>query len=333
MSEEAPARAIRTVHVAVAIITFRRPDGVMRLLTHLQRQTRAPERPFELTIIIVDNDSETSAEVVARRFATSEAFNVRYVSEPRQGIPIARNSALDAIPEGADFVCFIDDDEWPSERWLDALLEQQASGGAACIYGPVEPVYPAQAPTWFIKSRVFERQRFPNGASLSFAASNNVMIATEFLNRTRLRFDERMRFTGGSDYLFFRQAIELGMSVRWADNALVYDAIPRNRMTWPWVLRRQYRIGNTFAISERIIGRPGLLWWRLVVGIMRTGLGVAMLPLLIVSPYYGMRGVRHALRGAGMVVGLVGHRLEEYAPDALALDRSPESGIRLRTSA
>jgi glycosyltransferase involved in cell wall biosynthesis len=318
-TEELRPGPIKPLHVSVAIITFKRPDGLRRLLTGLHKQQRAAERPFDLTVVVVDNDAERSAEPVAHSF--SDVFTLRYVPEARQGIPIARNAALDAVPEDSDFVCFIDDDEWPCERWLDAFVELHAATHADCYYGPVEPVYPAPAPQWFVKSCVFERRKFADGARLSFAASNNVMISMPFLRKTGLRFDDRMRFTGGSDYLFFRQAVRLGLTIRWADEALVYDSVPSNRMNWSWICRRQYRIGNTFAISERIIGRRHLLIRRSIVSLVRIALGTIMLPMLLVSPYYGMRGVSHALRGAGMLIGLMGHRLQEYAPDALELER------------
>jgi exopolysaccharide biosynthesis glycosyltransferase PssC len=325
MTERTGSRGARAaddpVHVAVAIITFRRPDGVQHLLSSLRSQKRSAERPFCLTAVVVDNDAQRSAEATVAAFAATPGFRALYVHEARQGIPIARNAALAAVPADADFLCFIDDDEWPCEPWLDAFLELVAHTDADCVYGPVEPVYPAEAPRWFVRSRIFERRRFADGTRLSIAASNNVMIATSFLRRTKLRFDERMRFTGGSDYLFFRQAVACGLTIRWAEQALVYDSIPRSRMRWSWIFRRQYRIGNTFAVSERILGRRSLLIRRSLVGIARVGGGVLVLPMLVVSPYYGMRGVTHMLRGLGMLVGLMGHRLEEYAPGAMALDR------------
>ncbi len=325
MTERTGSRDTRApadpVHIAVAIITFRRPDGVQHLLSSLRSQKRSAERPFRLTAVVVDNDAQRSAEATVKAFAATPGFRVVYVHEARQGIPIARNAALAAAPADADFLCFIDDDEWPCERWLDAFLELAGETDADCLYGPVEPVYPAEAPRWFVRSRIFERRRFADGARLSIAASNNVMITTSFLRRTKLRFDERMRFTGGSDYLFFRQAAACGLTIRWAEHALVYDSIPRSRMRWSWIFRRQYRIGNTFAVSERILGRRRLLIRRSLVGVARVGGGVLMLPMLVVSPYYGMRGVTHMLRGLGMLVGLMGHRLEEYAPHAMALDR------------
>ena len=189
--------------------------------------------------------------------------------------------------------------------------------GADCVYGPVEPVYPSQPPAFFIRSRVFERRRNTDGAQIGYAASNNVMIDYRYMRGKQMRFEEKMRFTGGTDYLFFNQAARGGMKIFWADRALVYDIIPAGRMTWKWLLQRQYRLGNTFAVSDSLYGSSKERLGRLAYGCARVGLGVAMLPALIVSPRWGMRSLTHILRGAGMVSGILGHSYQEYAPAKL----------------
>lgn len=126
-----------------------------------------------------------------------------------------------------------------------------------------------------------------------------------------------MRFTGGSDYRFFHQAVRRGLRIRWAEQALVYDIVPPGRLTWKWVLQRQFRLGNTFAVSDSIDGDWRRRTWRLGYGLARTALGAMMLPALLVSPYWGMRAVAHLMRGAGAVGGILGLAHEEYAPARL----------------
>jgi glycosyltransferase involved in cell wall biosynthesis len=315
------------IHVAVIVITYRRPGGLVKLLAELERQKCPyPEHAFRVTAIVVDNDSAGSAAACVDQFRSSAALAVQYVIEPAQGIPLARNAGMAAIPGDAEFFCFIDDDEWPGQTWIGELLKTQRATRADCVHGAVIPVYPETAPAWLVKSRVFESWRFPDQARLEAAASNNVMISTDFIYRTGLRFEERMRMTGGSDYLFFRQAVALGMHIVWADTAPVYEDIPRSRMTLRWIGQRHYRLGNTFSVSERIAGtRLGLLKLTLK-GAARIGLGAAMLPALLVSPYYGMRSLVHLLRGAGMIAGVYGHTHQEYSPQGLARDRSTPAG-------
>ncbi|HTJ58436.1 MAG TPA: glycosyltransferase [Devosiaceae bacterium] len=323
------------VHIVVAALTYKRPEGIGKLLEVLRNQVRTPGRPFRLTALVVDNDSAGSGRVTVERFRGNGAYDLIYVVEPQQGIPFARNRAIDAAPPDTDLFCFIDDDEWPVEGWLDAMLAVRAQTRADCIYGPVEPVYPTAPPAYFVKTRAFERKRHADAAALNYAASNNVMIDYRYMRESQLRFDERMRFTGGSDYLFFNQAVRGGMKIFWADNALVYDIIPASRMTWKWLLQRQYRLGNTFAVRDTLYGTGREKFRRLAYGVTRIGLGVALLPSLPFSPRWGMRALTHILRGAGMVSGILGHSYEEYAPAKLVepIEERAASGVTERSVA
>jgi glycosyltransferase involved in cell wall biosynthesis len=311
------------IHLAIVIITYRRHQGLVKLLTELERQQcHDAARRFRLTAIIVDNDSSGSAAASIEPFKSSSTLTIRYVVEPTQGIPLARNTGLAAIPDDAEFFCFIDDDEWPGPTWVDELLKTQHATGADCVLGAVIPVYPETASRWLVKSRIFDSWQFADQTSLKAAASNNVLISSAFIRRTGLQFDKRMQMTGGSDYLFFRQAVAHGMHIVWSASAPVYEYVPKSRMTLRWICQRQFRLGNTFAVSERIVGTRMGLFKLVLKGVARTGLGVIMLPALIFSPYYGMRAIVHLLRGAGIVAGTYGHRHQEYSPQAVARDRS-----------
>jgi glycosyltransferase involved in cell wall biosynthesis len=311
MTDSAP----RPQQIVVAALTFRRPEGVTKLLEGLARQHHDPKRPYEMTVLIVDNDASGSGREAVMAFAQNPAFKLQYVIEQRQGIPLARNRAMDEAPDGTDLFCFLDDDEWPVDGWLDAMLEVYQRMGADCVHGPVEPVYPENPPHFFVAGRVFERKKRKDGEQISYAASNNVMFNLPLVRSWNIRFEEKMRFTGGTDFLFFDQAIKRGLKVFWADAALVYDIIPRSRMTWKWVLQRQYRLGNTFAVSDSLGGGKSRLN-RASYGAARMGLGTLMLPAIFVSPYWGLRALTHLLRGAGMVSGVLGHAYEEYRPNA-----------------
>ncbi|TAU90056.1 glycosyltransferase family A protein [Rhizobium leguminosarum] len=302
--------------IAVGVLTYRRLDGIAKLLDVMTRQVMHPARPYHLTMVIVDNDAAGSARATVESFGQTGAYDLIYVIEQNQGIPFARNRALDSAPPGTDLFCFLDDDEWPVDGWLDAMLETREKTRADCVYGPVQPVYPENPPEYFIKARVFERKKNKDGQSISYAASNNVMFDYPLIRSWNLRFEEKMRFTGGTDYLFFNQAIRRGMQVFWADKALVHDIVPASRMTWKWVLQRQYRLGNTFAVSEVLHGNLKRRIYRGAYGTTRVVLGLVMLPSILISPYWGMRALTHVLRGAGMVNGILGHAYQEYKPNA-----------------
>jgi hypothetical protein len=304
--------------VTVAALTFRRPAGLRKLLEALTQLRQSEERPFTLNVVIIDNDQAASARPVVEAFADTGAYRLIYVVEERQGIPMARNRAMDEAPADTELFVFVDDDEWPVEGWLDAMLATRAATGAAIVHGPVEPVYDEGGDPYFTRTHVFEDRRHPEGTAIGYAASNNVMMDLAAVRAAELRFDERMRFTGGSDFLFFDQAVRRGLKICWSEAAMVYDVIPASRMTWKWASQRQFRLGNTFAVASRIQDGPRERLLLAAKGVARIGLGAVMLPALAVSPYYGWRGIAHVLRGAGIVNGMFGQEYNEYAPERLA---------------
>jgi len=313
------------IHIAVIIITYHRNQGLVKLLTELRRQQcHDSTRLFRLTTIIVDNDCEGFAAASVEPFKLVSELNIRYIVEPTLGIPLARNAGIAAVPDDAEFFCFIDDDEWPGHTWIDELLKTQRATGADCVQGGVIPVYPEAAPKRLVKIGIFNGIHYVDKVSLKEGASCNVLISTAFIRRTGLRFDKRLRMTGGSDYLFFKQAIALGMRIVGSAEATVYEDIPMNRMTLRWICQRHYRCGNTFYISERLSGtRIDLFKWTRL-GVSHICRGFVTLPTLLFLPHYGMRSIMHLSRGAGIIAGICGYKYEEYSPKGLARDRSTQ---------
>ncbi len=312
------------LRITLGVLTHKRPAGIAKLLAEMRKQVHHPERPYVLTIVVVDNDAAGSSRDVVMGYAGGPDYTLHYVIEPQQGIPIARNRAMDSAPDGTELFAFLDDDEWPVEDWVDAMLETRARTSAECVYGPITPVYDGEIGDYLRRSRLFEARRYKEGERLTFAASNNVMFDLPRFRELGLRFDERMRFTGGSDYMFFNQAWRRGVRIHWSDRAMVWDVFPQKRLTWAWQRQRQYRLGNTFAVATRLEGNRAEKIGQFCRGIARIGLGAALSPAALVSPYWGGRAMVHILRGAGITIGMLGHSYEEYAPGTGLRDRAAE---------
>ncbi|CAN5415129.1 hypothetical protein BH10PSE2_BH10PSE2_09850 [soil metagenome] len=314
------------IAVVVGVLTFKRPEGLAKLLQSLRVQVCDPERPYTLTVVVVDNDPGASGRQALTDFENDPAFPLIYVIETEPGIPFGRNRAMDESPASTDVFCFVDDDEWVVPDWLDALLAIRARTGAGCVYGPVEPVYPEDADDYFIKTGVFERRTYADGVEIDHAASNNVMFDLPAFRALGLRFEERMRHTGGTDYLFFERAVRAGVHIHWADRALVYDVVPSHRMTWKWILMRQYRLGNTLASFDVYHAGLGARARRVLYGGARIALGIVMLPVLAISARRGMTALSHIFRGSGMVTAILGHHYQEY-------DQKPVASAHVRAEA
>jgi hypothetical protein len=100
----------------------------------------------------------------------------------------------------------------------------------------------------------------------------------------------------------------------WADHALVTETIPPSRVTVAWLLRRQYRRGNTQTLCT--IDLRGTAVRRLrkaVLGTLKILQGMLMVPLAIVQGRVGLvRALQLVCYGAGILAGLAGRRYEEY---------------------
>ena len=62
-------------------------------------------------------------------------------------------------------------------------------------------------------------------------ATNNWLVNLEWLREAKLRFDESLRLSGGSDALFFRQAKLLGIRSGWVPDAITREHIPKTRLS------------------------------------------------------------------------------------------------------
>jgi GT2 family glycosyltransferase len=299
--------------VDIAIATYRRPKGLWRLLGGVGRLRFGAEAP-DLRVVVVDNDAEGSARAVCEDARTWLDHPLVYRMEKRRGIPQARNAAVAAALERADFVAFIDDDEVPSPQWLAELLRVQAESGADAVAGPCEPVFEEPAPRWIERGGFFERPRYRTGARLTGAFTHNVLVRTRALAALDALFDERMALLGGSDVELFRRFAARGHTIVWADEAPVFEWVPRSRANARWILARALRVGSSSAWIDRR-GREGRVSvTRLAAhGGFCLAKGAALLPLGALGGRAGaLRALCLAAFGAGRLGSLAGIHREEY---------------------
>jgi len=299
--------------VAVCALTFRRPAGLARLLDALGGLT--VPAGVEVTAVIVDNDADRSGEPVVRNVADGFPLPLRYVVESSRSISVARNRAVaEAEAVGAGFVAFVDDDEWPEPDWLEQLLRTQTATGADVVAAGVLPVFEQEPPAWIRAGGFFERRRHEHGERIGYATTSNVLIRRDRLGLVEGPFDEAFGLSGGEDTHLFAQLARAGCTLVWCDHAAVHELIPPSRVRVGWLVRREYRRGQTLSLSLRaqgatrwrVIRRVGNAGQHLLAGVVLTVGGVRRGRAGVV------RGVRRVCFGAGMLTGLAGLRHQEY---------------------
>jgi glycosyltransferase involved in cell wall biosynthesis len=224
-----------SAHVAVCICTYKRPGSLRRLLESLRDQRT--DGLFTYSIVVVDNDRAQSARTTVSDCTARSPVPIEYLVEPHQGIPLARNKAIEHA--AGDFVALIDDDEWPTGGWLLTLFTGLIGHGADGILGPVIPRFDKEPPRWVVEGRFYERPRHPTGLRL---APGQCRTGNVLLRRTVLAAVDspvfRPELWRGEDRDFFRRAIERGLVFVWCAEAAVFESIPPERWRRTIMLER-----------------------------------------------------------------------------------------------
>ena len=196
----------------------------------------------QLTIVVVETTPRAVARRLSgRRYGTARRLSWFMATSLRSAFP-APNWSIDlALEHGPDWVGFIDDDEVAAPDWIASFATATATVDADVLQGPVEVKYPPECSRLIQK----EAKRKPTGTRLGSAYTNNALMRASIVSRKglALRFDETMRFTGGSDAEFFSRAAARGAVIRWVDEAVVTESVPMERLTLRWQLERARRTG------------------------------------------------------------------------------------------
>lgn len=301
--------------VLLALPTYRRPEGLARLLDAVAR-LEVPKR-CRLHVRVFDNSPEGGAgdSVALRAKAYPVPLSALHV--PDRGLSSVRNAALGAaLTGGFDRLGFIDDDEVPDPDWLVAHLRTLETTGAHASQGAVHATWTSTPPRWVRLGGFLEQRSLTHHAELADAATSNIVFDLGPVRRTGLRFDPRYDLTGGEDTAFFASYAAAGGRIVFASDAIVHETIPPERTRLGWLWRRWRRTGETTARVAMCQGKPR--WHAVLGGLIRLTAGAALamaaLPLSLAGrPALWARGARIAARGLGFLNAAAGRYTAEYA--------------------
>jgi len=221
-------------HISVCICTYKRPGFLKRLLKELSVQDTGGL--FTYSIVVADNDHLRSAEPVVLEFAVGSTILVRYCVEPKQNIALTRNKAIEN--SDGDFVAFIDDDEFPTERWLLTLFAACNKYEVDGVLGPVKPFFDQEPPRWIAKGNFYERTTYPTGFIIDWkkGRTGNVLLKRCLFAASGQSFNPE--FLTGEDQDFFGRMIEKGHVFIWCNEAVAYEVVPPIRWKRSFMLKR-----------------------------------------------------------------------------------------------
>ena len=300
--------------VYLCVPTFRRPDGLRKLLTHVERLNYAGP----IDVVVVDNDAEGRAgAAVVEDVAGKFRLPLTGLVEPRRGHTYAYNRAFAHACRAApapDYVAVLDDDEYPDPNWLTEMIRVARDHDVDIVGGPVFPVFD-DPDHWLAKSGFYAPSRNATGrVSMIYGAGNMLIRRSVLEHYLDEPFAHAYAFTGGSDYDFFWRCRNDGRSFAWADDAQVFETTPPSRTTVGYVLRRKFRNGTEATRLERkFLGTVAGTLRRWCLGLGLLGLGIASLPLAALR---GRRAIvaslMRAARGAGRIAAEFDLHYEQY---------------------
>ncbi|MCO1333362.1 glycosyltransferase [Microbulbifer sp. OS29] len=297
--------------LVICICTYQRPE---RLRNSLQSLAQL-QLPLNLNVsaLVVDNDSVgQEGKGVVEELSGSFPFPIYCVVEEQRGIPCARNRCIRELQGmGADYLVFIDDDEWAEVDWLGQLYTYAKKlGGSTVVCGSVVRYWPDSAPQYY--SRIFYRQKRKTGDELDYCATSNVLIPMSNVRSLDLRFNEQDPLDAGEDVIFFTELKAKGGKIVFCFEARVYEAVPESRANMRWLSRRKFSAGITLAKHKLAKGRGhSSILLSAVCQLLISGIG-CILGMIVGGKRLGSGPWLRACRSAGMACGVFGVRSEFY---------------------
>ncbi|HEX4193121.1 MAG TPA: glycosyltransferase [Stellaceae bacterium] len=249
----AASRSASRYGVDVCICTYRRPQ-LAATLKALAAQTGC--RDLAVRVIVADNDTAAHAAATITALGAELGLDLHYVHAPARNISIARNACLAAAQ--AEWLGFIDDDVVPSPVWLQELMAEGQRGGWDAVLGPVRAIYPAATPTW-VREGDFHSSRFvAKQDRIVTGYTSSVLLRRDFIRRHDLRFDIDLGRCGGEDTDFFYRFCDAGGRIGSVAATLAEEPVPIERTQLGYILKRNFRQGQTHALRLRQLSPRGV---------------------------------------------------------------------------
>jgi glycosyltransferase involved in cell wall biosynthesis len=134
--------------ISVVISTYNRAGRLGRALDALLAQTGG----VAYEVLVVDNNStDETKEVTTSRL--NRSGRLKYIFEPRQGLPYARNTGI--VASTASLVAFTDDDVEVGTDWVATIKRTfDEHPDVDMIGGRVRPIWPETVPDWITRRQL-----------------------------------------------------------------------------------------------------------------------------------------------------------------------------------
>jgi hypothetical protein len=149
-------------------------------------------------------------------------------------------AALELRPSVA-YVALLKFGEVPPPPWLRAMMNAQQEFDADLVVGPVKAVFDKAPSDWMISGKFFDRFGIQRGPVPRIPAADNLLIRADVIRACLPRVFAPRPIPHESNWIDFAYRAEaLGFTSICANDAVVFDVVPKSRMTQEWVISREY---------------------------------------------------------------------------------------------
>lgn len=276
--------------VSVILCTYNRSESLAKALASLA-QSKVPE-PIQWEVLVVDNNSRDATRSVVEEFCRREPSRFRYLFELKQGKSHALNTGI--WESQGTVLAFTDDDVTVEPTWLWNLVAPLEGSVWAGTGGRTLPDALFSVPGW-----LGPKDRFMLAPLALFDLGGNAIEMNEppFGNNMAYRkevFEKHGLFRmelgpqpgneiRSEDTEFGRRLLLAGQRFRYEPRAVVYHAVPQDRLRkeyflrwWVGKARAEVReFGVPTDTSSFVAGIPIYFFRRLVVWSLRWMFNIA----------------------------------------------------------
>lgn len=300
--------------ITIGIPTYKRPAMLDKLLQSIFAGHLDPALVKQVDIVIVDNDLEKSGAQTTAKWINNSVFPfyVHYFSCPSKGLSNVRNEILNqALRLEPDYIVGIDDDEYVSPQWLNELTTTIVNNQGDFALGPVIPSF--ETPVAPAIAQWFGLQKFTDQQRMDFLETPNLIMRAQFLRDHQLKFDPRFNSLGAEDTYFGVNALKKGANIFWAAKAIVYETIPAQRATLQWLIKRRFRVANTYTYILLLEKHYARVVKKILVNVAYLMVGALAMVLTPLDFKYRYFGVLKIAESFGGFAGLLNIKFHEYS--------------------
>jgi hypothetical protein len=202
-------------------------------------------------IVLVISENVPLDITFVNEACVNEGRSVATVRRRDLSLTLGCNPAIEVALElepAVEFVAILGSGETAPPRWLSSLLGAQQDFDADLVQGALKAVFKEPPPNWVLEGGFFDRCGTKRGPIARISARDNLLVRASALRFLLPRLRHSAPTGQEDEWAILEQSLRTSLLTSvWANDALVFDVVPRSRMTAEWLIEREYQKGFSAA--------------------------------------------------------------------------------------